>query len=292
MADLLAALRSGRVLLMDGAMGTELQRAGLPSGDSPELWNLTHPETVAATHRAYFAAGAEVLLTNTFQANTSNFSRLAILNQLKAAQEAGLALAREVAGTDRLVLLDIGPSCGEGASQSAALAIGAALRQQADGVLVETCSDLTDVSALLDARHRLGRTACRLAVLLSWTFRREPDGSVSTINGDSPGSCVRKCRGLDLAALGANCGRDIGMDEMIEIMREFRKETHLPLFARPNAGTPERRGDRWIYPLSPATMAARLPELVAAGATMIGGCCGTTPEHIAALRAALHARMS
>jgi 5-methyltetrahydrofolate--homocysteine methyltransferase len=87
-----------------------------------------------------------------------------------------------------------------------------------------------------------------------------------------------------VAALGVNCGRDIGMDEVIEIIRRYRQVTKLPLFARPNAGTPQREGERWVYPQTPEMMAERLPELFEAGATMVGGCCGTTPEHIAAFR--------
>ena len=90
-------------------------------------------------------------------------------------------------------------------------------------------------------------------------------------------------RGYDIAALGVNCGRDIGMDETIEIVRRYRDHTDLPLFARPNAGTPKQKGKRWVYPQSPEMMAERLPELLEAGVSMVGGCCGTTPDHIAAI---------
>jgi 5-methyltetrahydrofolate--homocysteine methyltransferase len=90
--------------------------------------------------------------------------------------------------------------------------------------------------------------------------------------------------GCGIAALGVNCGKDIGMDEIIEIIRQYRKVTDLPLFARPNAGTPTKKGKRWVYPLTPKEMAARLPELLEAGVCMVGGCCGTTPAHIAAMR--------
>ena len=89
---------------------------------------------------------------------------------------------------------------------------------------------------------------------------------------------------IGVSALGVNCGRDIGMDDIIEIVRRYRQVTDLPLFARPNAGTPVCEGDRWVYPLTPAEMARRLPELLEAGISMVGGCCGTTPEHIAAMR--------
>jgi methionine synthase I (cobalamin-dependent) len=105
-----------------------------------------------------------------------------------------------------------------------------------------------------------------------------------TSSGHSPEWFANRARDWGLAALGVNCGRDIGMDEVIEIIRRYRRVTDLPLFARPNAGTPVRQGKRWVYPHTPERMAARLSELLEAGVCMVGGCCGTTPEHIAAFK--------
>jgi len=287
MADFLQALRLGRVLLMDGAMGTELQRAGLVEGECPELWNLIHPEQVAAIHQAYVKSGAEMLVTNTFQANPGSFARCGIRDRLSMVQKSAIRLAREAAGSERFVLFDIGPFSREAAQEAAAGALEAALAEQPDALLIETCSDLAAVVPVLECRQHLGSSASSLPVLLSWTFRSGRDGSLSTICGDTPTNCAAKSRNLELAALGANCGRDIGMEEMIQILRQFRQQTDLPLFARPNAGSPERRGDRWVHPRSPAEMASRVSELVEAGTVMVGGCCGTTPDHIAAFRIAL-----
>src|SRR5262245_8680634 len=144
MPDLLDALRSGRVLLMDGAMGTELQRAGLHPGECHELWNLTRPERVAVVHRAYAAAGAECLLTNTFQAGPAALARHGRADRLGEVVRAGVALARAAAGPGRFVLADVGP-----VEQPHGQITPAVLRELAgaDGILVETCSDLETARA-------------------------------------------------------------------------------------------------------------------------------------------------
>ena len=149
----------------------------------------------------------------------------------------------------------------------------------ADAILVETCSTPR-------VRYAIGyiRRECELPVLLSLTFLRDASGKLVTLSGHSPEWFARRADRYGVAALGVNCGRDIGMDDIIEIVRRYRTMTDLPLFARPNAGTPIRDGERWVYPLTPEAMAVRLPELLQAGVSMVGGCCGTTPAHIAALR--------
>jgi methionine synthase I (cobalamin-dependent) len=146
-----------------------------------------------------------------------------------------------------------------------------------DAILLETCR--TPRARLALRRLR----AARVPLLLSVSFDRKQRGRLQA-GGRSPEWFARRARAYGAAALGANCGQDIGMGEMIEIIRRYRQETDLPLFARPNAGTPVRKGGRWVYPRTPEAMAERLPELLAAGVSMVGGCCGTTPAHIAAFR--------
>jgi 5-methyltetrahydrofolate--homocysteine methyltransferase len=280
MSRFLESLHSGRVLLMDGAMGTELQRAGIPEGECYELWNLTHPERVRAIHQAYVDAGAEVLLTNTFQANPLAFARRGLDSQLELIGQTSVQLARSVAGPDRFVLADIGP-IGKVPYRSLAAMLGGL--RDADALLVETASNRDDLMAIckcIEAERLTGLPP----ILFSWTFQRMPDGTLRTWKGTQPGLCARRLRQSGNVALGVNCGRDIGMDAVIEIVRSYRAETDRPLFIRPNAGTPVREGDRWVYPHTPQQMAERLPELLEAGVSMVGGCCGTTPEHIAAFR--------
>jgi 5-methyltetrahydrofolate--homocysteine methyltransferase len=289
MSRFLEALNSGRVLLMDGAMGTELQRAGIREGECYELWNLTYPDRVRAIHQAYADAGAEVLLTNTFQANPAALARHGLQDRLEEIARAALDLARSVAGAGRFTVADIGPfAWGEGSPEAFDRAVCAL--NTADALLLETRPHHLDV---IHAAH-----ACQPAVnpsgvpvLLSFAFRRDPSGTgpCRLEWGFTPEAAAELAHDSGIAALGVNCGRDIGMDEIIEIVRRYRKATDLPLFARPNAGTPQRVGDRWVYPHTPAAMAARLPELLEAGVVMVGGCCGTTPEHIAVFRPVVEA---
>jgi hypothetical protein len=146
------------------------------------------------------------------------------------------------------------------------------------GLLLETCSS----PRVRFAAPRAAQPA--IPVLLSLAYRKDSRGRLVTQSGHPPEWFARRAEAFGVVALGVNCGRDIGMDDMIEVVRRYRDHTDLPLFARPNAGTPTRVGDRWVYPHTPEDMAARLPELLEAGVSMVGGCCGTTPAHIATFR--------
>jgi 5-methyltetrahydrofolate--homocysteine methyltransferase len=281
MSRFLDALRSGRVLLMDGAMGTELQRASLKPGECGELWNITEPDRVRAIHRAYVDAGAQCLLTNTFQANPAALAKHGKSEQLEAINRSALQLARSVAGPYRFVLADIGP-VGEEWRKQPLMQVVQSLGG-ADAVLLETHSDLHALWAIKYACLPSLETE-EVPVLLSVTYQRTAQGVLTTHGGQPPEVYGRLARQYGVAALGVNCGRDIGMEEIIEIVSRYRRVADLPLFARPNAGTPVRVAERWVYPQTPEAMAARLPGLLEAGVAMVGGCCGTTPAHIAAFR--------
>jgi 5-methyltetrahydrofolate--homocysteine methyltransferase len=278
----LEALNSGRVLLMDGAMGTELQRAGMQPGECYELWNVTHPERVLAIHRAYADAGAEVLLTNTFQANCTKLIDRGLLQQMGDIWDAGVALPRHIRTQPTYVLVSLGP--GEWQWESLdKICFGPF--QKADALLLETLDGLQGVPACVRAQRRyLGSKA--VPVLVSATYYHSPKAGLATFVEQTPEDIAGAARAIPgIAALGVNCGRDISMDDCIEIVRRYRTVTDLPLFARPNAGTPTQIDGQWIYPHSPEKMVARLPELLEAGVAMVGGCCGTTPAHIAAFKA-------
>jgi len=263
---------------MDGAMGTELLRLGLRPGECGEAWNLTRPGVVQGIHQAYRQAGAECLLTNTFQSNPLNLARHGLVDQLEEINEAALQLARSAAGPG-VVLADVGPILAlpdmeEFADRRLLRRVLASLAG-ADGFLLETCSSPRALKAVEYALHRVEELEA--PVLLSLTYGREPSGRLTTLSGHAPETFARHAARHGVSALGVNCGRDIGMDEVIEIIRRYRQETDLPLFARPNAGWGE-------YLQAPNQMAERLPELLAAGVSMVGGCCGTTPDHIEAFR--------
>lgn len=281
----LQALRSGRVLLMDGAMGTELQRAGLKPDECGEQWNLTHPDRVRDIHQAYIDAGADCLLTNTFQANEGKLGKHGLATDLQTIDSAAVGIAREVAGNNRFVFGDIGPLTGadslDAAGDAALIPLVESLRY-ADALLLETWSH----SLAVWVARRLKELSADMPVLLSLTYRRDDSatGGLRTQSWHTPEWFAMLAKPSGIAAIGVNCGRDIGMDEIIDIVRLYRQVTDVPIFARPNAGSPERIGERWVYPETPEKMAARLPELLEAGVSMVGGCCGTTPKHIAAFR--------
>jgi 5-methyltetrahydrofolate--homocysteine methyltransferase len=282
--DFLDALHGGRVLLMDGAMGTELQKLGLRDDDNAAAWNVLHPERVRGVHQAYLAAGAEVCLTNTFLINDvdSLVSTLTPPFYMEPIWEAAYQFLDGVPRPHRCASL--GPVAGKRSDREfhflSCLHSRPEIFEPADAVLLETCS----TPRVRYALRTIERDAAGRPLLLSLTYRRDDAGRLTTISGHTPEWFAARAKKYGVAALGVNCGRDIGMDEVIEIVRRYRNETDLPLFARPNAGTPRREGDRWVYPLTPRAMAERLPELLEAGVRMVGGCCGTTPEHIAALR--------
>jgi methionine synthase I (cobalamin-dependent) len=283
MTRLLDALAAGRVLLMDGAMGSELQRAGMPLGACYEHWNLNRPTQVRAIHHAYKTAGAQVLLTNTFQANPAALAKHGLERQLEKIVEAGATLARSVEGATPFVLADVGPVSPDAASRHRVdwrwLECWGAALGRVDGILLETFSN-HDAFAAAEFLRECGPVR-DLPVLLSFAFLAGLLG-LQTLAGQTPEEVAAQADRAGVAALGVNCGRDIDMTDLIAIVRRYRQATALPLFARPNAGTPVSLGGQWVYPHTPEKMAGSLPELLAAGITMLGGCCGTTPEHIAA----------
>jgi len=281
MSRFLDALRSDRVLLMDGAMGTELQRAGLKPGECGELWNLTHPEKVRAIHQAYVDAGADVLLTNTFQANPAALERHNLTGQLGVIWQAAVTLARGAAGPDRWVLADVGPFPVENQDDVERLA-AAMTATGVDGILVETCSDPSASLGLWQVFDYPSRQ--RFPLLVSFTYRRDRDAQARTIGGLSPRQTAKLMDDFFVRTLGVNCGRDVGLPQIVEVVEAYRGNSTPPILLRPNAGTPKLVEDCWVYPHSPEYMASWLPELLKAGVSMIGGCCGTTPAHIAAFK--------
>jgi 5-methyltetrahydrofolate--homocysteine methyltransferase len=279
------ALASGQVLLMDGAMGTELQKAGAKPGECFEGWNLTHPDRVRSIHQAYADAGAKVLLTNTFQANPVQLQRHGLLAQASEICGSAVALARSFA-KDHWVLASIGPMPEKPGDadfpRREPLLHMASFLTGADAILLETCSDWSAWQAAQWLHEALPSSP----LLLSFALHKK-NGQLQTRDEHVPGDFAEPLRSHPLSGLGLNCGVDQGISEMSKIIRHWRSFTDLALFARPNAGTPEQVDGRWIYPHSPEEMAEGLPELLRAGVAMVGGCCGTTPDHIAAIRGSL-----
>ena len=269
------------MLILDGAMGTMLQAAGLPAGQLPELWNLTHPETVAAIHRRYVEAGSRVLYTNTFGANRLKAAGCGhspaelVTGAVRCAREAA-------AGRDVKVALDIGPigrlleplgdlSFDEAYELFKELIV-AGENAGADLVVIETMSDLYEVKAAVLA----AKENSRLPVWVTMTF----EATGRSFLGVTVSSMALTLTGLGADALGFNCS--LGPKELMPLVRELREWTDLPIILKPNAGLPDPASGE--YGITPAEFAAAMEEAPSLGVSMIGGCCGTTPDFIRALR--------
>jgi 5-methyltetrahydrofolate--homocysteine methyltransferase len=287
-----ALLGSGEPVLADGAMGTMLFGAGLQFGDPPELWNVSQPDVVRRIHRGYLAAGSRILLTNTFGGNRQRLSlhrneRLVTeLNQMAA-----ILLRAEVdgAGGNALVAGDIGPSgsimspigllefdeaVDIFAEQAKALVAGGV-----DVIWIETMSDLEEIHAAVEGVRRV---TPEIPLITTMTF----DTRGFTMMGVSPERAVRALRDWGADAIGGNCGN--GPDELIPVVAKMRAEApEVVLVAKSNAGMPELVDMKAVYKAEPSVMAEYATDVRAAGATIIGACCGSTPAHLRAMSEAL-----
>lgn len=274
------------VLVVDGAMGTFLQARGLQSGECGELWNVDRREDVMAIHQAYIDAGADIIITNTFGGNRFMLEKHGLGDRAYEISKAAAELAKEAAGDRALVFGGLGPT-GEFmeplgtrtfdemvevfAEQVKGFAEGGA-----DAVIIETMAALDEVKAAITAV----KNNCDLPVIANLTFDKGAKG-YRTMMGTAPKEAAEKFTEYGADIVGTNCGN--GITEMIEIVAELRSGTDLPILAEPNAGLPVIEGGEVKYKETPEKMAAKVPELIAAGANIVGGCCGTTPEHITAI---------
>ena len=291
MSNLLDALNDGP-LLGDGAMGTMLQDLGNSEGGAPELWNVERADVVEAVLEGYAAAGSRLLTTNTFGGTRARLQMHDLEARVGELNQAAAELARRVA--DRydgvFVLGDIGPSgelmepMGELTPESAADMFGEQIRGLVaggvDGILIETMSDLAEVEAAVTAARA---EAPGLPVLVTLSF----DTNLRTMMGVSPAMAVQSIAEMGADVIGANCGR--GLDEMRIIAAQLAESGagSVRLMVQSNAGLPKLQGDTFIFDGTPEEMATYAADMRDLGFSVIGACCGSTPEHIAAMRAAL-----
>lgn len=275
-------------LFFDGGTGTLLQAQGLKGGELPETWNLLHPERLIAVHRAYLEAGSDIICTNTFGANGLKFPaggeydletlvRAGVQNAQKAREEAGRS-------EDAFVALDIGPTGRllkpmgdldfEDAVSLFAQVVRAGAEAGADLVLIETMSDGYEAKAAVLA----AKENCDLPVVVTTVYGA--DGKLLT--GGTVESTVALLEGLGVDALGVNCG--LGPDQMAPIARDLLQYASIPVVVNPNAGLPHTESGATRFDVGPAEFAQKMAELAGEGVHVLGGCCGTTPEHIAALK--------
>lgn len=285
-----AALITARPLVVDGGWGTELQRLGLGVGIAPEKWNLDAPDNVRKVAAAYVDAGADIILTNTFGGCSIKLKDYGLEGQAHEINRRATELSKEAAGQRAQVFASIGP-CGKlvlmgdvdedeletsFSKQAEALAEGGA-----DGIVIETMADLEEASIALAAARKTG-----LPVVVSLVYDSGAEGD-RTMMGVSPEQAGERLAEEGASALGANCGQ--GIDGFVPLVRKMGAASSLPVWAKPNAGLPEVVDGKVHYRQTPLDFAAKTQELLRAGAKFVGGCCGTNPAFIAAIRQSIEA---
>lgn len=283
MKNILDVLARRRILLADGAWGTMLQEAGLVPGDCPEEWNLTNPDKIRNIASQYVEAGSQIILTNTFGGSSFKLSNYNLQDKVREINYTGVKLSRDVVGENAYVFSSVGPTgkflepLGEVSEDE----MYEVFRQQivaqeeggADVILIETMSDLKE--AKIAARAAIENT--RIPTAVTMTFEKGQAG-FRTMMGVTIESAVRELDDLGVALIGTNCGN--GIEQIVSIVEEMRGYTDKYIIAQPNAGMPTLVNGRTQFEQSPAEMASHVRQLIEAGANVIGGCCGTTPDHI------------
>lgn len=285
MNPLLAQLLSRAPVLTDGAWGTELQARGLKPGDFPDGWNLTHPERVAEVARAYVEAGSRIILTNTFGANRIRLGDHGLAGRAAEINRRGVQISVQAAGDAAIVFASMGPTgkmllTGEVtrddlhaafAEQAQALAEGGAR-----GLVIETMSDLEEAKSALAAAQPTG-----LPVVVCMVFDAGRDKD-RTMTGATPEQVAGELTQAGADVIGANCG--VGIDRYVPVCQRLSAATDRPIWIKANAGLPTWVDGRIVYITTPEEFAGHVPALVQAGARFVGGCCGTNPAFIRAIR--------
>ena len=286
------AVNEGRILVSDGAWGTFLYQKGLKAGDCPERWCMDRYEDVRDIAKSYIEAGADMVETNSFGGSSIKLKSYGLDGRATEINEAAAQASREAAG-DRHVIASMGPTgkmlvIGEVSEeelyesfkeQAVALEKGGA-----DAICVETMMDKDE--AAIAVRAAKENTSCE--VICTFTFEKTKSGEYRTMMGTSPVEAAEAVIEAGADIIGTNCGN--GMERMVEIVRELRLAfPDMPILVHANAGLPETVDGELVYPETPEIMASYVPALVEAGANIIGGCCGTTPAHITAMKQAVAA---
>jgi 5-methyltetrahydrofolate--homocysteine methyltransferase len=284
----LERLGRGETVVGDGAWGTLLMERGLEPGQSPETFNLTRPELLAEIGSAYLAAGAEILTANTFGGSSLKLRSHGLESEAGEINRRAITVLRELAAGRAYIAASIGPTgailepYGDTDEDRIYSAFEGQIEAQAEAgadlLCIETMIDLREASLAIRAARNV---APELPVIATMTFDRTPRGFF-TIMGTSLEQAAEGLEEAGADAIGSNCGN--GSETMVEIAEALRRRSRLPLVIQPNAGLPENRDGTVVYPESPEFMARQALRLVEIGVGVIGGCCGTTPEHVRAIR--------
>jgi len=285
MSSLLQELVASCPVVTDGAWGTQLQERGLEVGACPDGWNLSHPERVEEVARAYVEAGSRIILTNTFGANRFALARHGLEGRVVEINRAGVEISRRAAAGKAKVFASVGPTgimlmMGEVSPEDVQAAFEAQCRAiadaGADAIALETFSDPAEILLAVAAAQQSG-----LPVVACMTFDSGKNHD-RTLMGTTPEQAAQKLTEAGADCVGSNCGQ--GIEGFVKITARLKAATDRPIWIKANAGLPEMIGGRAVYAQTAEKFAAVVPALVEAGANFVGGCCGTTPEFIRAIR--------
>jgi 5-methyltetrahydrofolate--homocysteine methyltransferase len=293
MERLLDRLHNGEILVADGAMGSLLIEKGLRSGQCPEELNLTKPDMLEEIAGLYLDAGADIIQTNTFGGSPLKLAAYSLEDRASLINRNAVAAVRNAVAGRAYVSASCGPSgkilMPYGDTDQAEILESFEVQMQVfaeagcDAICIETMMDLEEMLLALSAAKKM---APGIPVMTTMTFDATPRGFF-TIMGNTIERAAHALEEAGADVVGSNCGN--GIENMIQIASEFRRHTALPVIIQSNAGIPESRGGEVIYPETPEFMAGRASELIDAGVSIIGGCCGTTPEHIRRIRSSVDA---
>jgi 5-methyltetrahydrofolate--homocysteine methyltransferase len=284
MKSIVEKIKEGRTLISDGAWGTFLQNMGLQPGECPEKWNIDYPEKVFEIAQSYINAGSDMIETNSFGGNSFKLKSFGLENNVYEINKAAAEISRRAAGSEKYVLGSIGPTgkmivMGDVTfdefyesfkDQAIALAAGGA-----DALVIETMSDIDEAKAAIMACKE--NTGCE--IICTMTFEKSGENDFFTMMGVSPEEMVKEMVSAGADIIGANCGN--GMENMIGITKAIREaDSEIPILIHANAGMPVYCDGETKFLETPEIMASFVNDLVSAGANIIGGCCGTTPDHI------------
>jgi 5-methyltetrahydrofolate--homocysteine methyltransferase len=288
MDGLLAQVHQGKRLVADGAWGTMLMARGLRPGECPELINLEHPEMLAEIAALYLDAGAEIITTNTFGGSSLKLQSYSLADRTEEINRTAVAALRPVVADRAFISGSVGPTGKilepygdtghEAVAESFKRQAGALIEAGVDLICVETMMDLTEAQLAIRAVRSL---SSETPVIATMTFDATPRGFFTMMGT----SIAQAADGLEAAGadiIGSNCGN--GIEKMVEIAEQLRQTTSLPIAIQSNAGLPENRAGEVVYPESPEYMAGHAERLIELGVAVIGGCCGTGPDHIRAFR--------